>query len=168
MAGFSGESPLSRMVLRMNGEETDKPTGRRGRGRIAHFPAEQCALRAAQKSPARKLTELLVWRRSRDLNPGAGFPAYSLSRGAPSATWVLLQAHLGTSPGRSKNARRERDSNPRCLATSLVFKTSAFNRSAISPWEPAGRILSYSGHACQGMKRISGIHAKRKTAFRAR
>ena len=29
--------------------------------------------------------------------------------------------------------RRERDSNPRCLSASLVFKTSAFNRSAISP-----------------------------------
>ena len=29
--------------------------------------------------------------------------------------------------------RRERDSTPRCLSTSLVFKTSAFNRSAISP-----------------------------------
>ena len=29
--------------------------------------------------------------------------------------------------------RRERDSNPRCLSTSLVFKTSAINRSAISP-----------------------------------
>ena len=29
--------------------------------------------------------------------------------------------------------RRERDSNPRCLSASLVFKTSAINRSAISP-----------------------------------
>ena len=33
----------------------------------------------------------------------------------------------------SESWRRERDSNPRCLSTSLVFKTSAFNRSAISP-----------------------------------
>ena len=31
------------------------------------------------------------WRGRRDLNPRAGFPAYSLSRGAPSASWVLLQ-----------------------------------------------------------------------------
>ena len=31
--------------------------------------------------------------------------------------------------------RRERDSNPRCLSASLVFKTSAINRSAISPIE---------------------------------
>ena len=29
--------------------------------------------------------------------------------------------------------RRERDSNPRCLATSLVFKTSSINHSDISP-----------------------------------
>ncbi len=33
--------------------------------------------------------------------------------------------------------RRERDSNPRCLSTSLVFKTSAINRSAISPLGPS-------------------------------
>ena len=41
------------------------------------------------------------WRRIRDLNPGAGCPTYSLSRGASSATWVIL--HLW---------RREWDSNP--------------------------------------------------------
>ena len=35
--------------------------------------------------------------------------------------------------------RRERDSNPRCLSTSLVFKTSALNRSAISPFGPSRR-----------------------------
>ena len=33
-------------------------------------------------------------RRRRDLNPRASFPAYSLSRGAPSASWVLL--HLSS------------------------------------------------------------------------
>ena len=32
-----------------------------------------------------------LWRRSRDLNPGCALAHYSLSRGAPSATWVLLQ-----------------------------------------------------------------------------
>ena len=31
------------------------------------------------------------WRRSWDLNPGAGFPTYRFSRPDPSATWVLLQ-----------------------------------------------------------------------------
>ena len=34
----------------------------------------------------------LFWRRRRDLNPrGAFYTPYSLSRGAPSATWVLLR-----------------------------------------------------------------------------
>ena len=54
-----------------------------------------------------------IWRRRRDLNPRDGFPPYSLSRGAPSATWVLLHAkyriHL------KKMWRREWDSNPRML-----------------------------------------------------
>ena len=31
-------------------------------------------------------------RRRRDLNPRAGFPTYTLSRGASSASWVLLQS----------------------------------------------------------------------------
>ena len=47
------------------------------------------------------------------MNPRDGFPPYSLSRGAPSATWVLLHAkyriHL------EKMWRREWDSNPRML-----------------------------------------------------
>ena len=40
------------------------------------------------------------------------------------ATWVLLHIDFW---------RRERDSNPRCLAASLVFKTSSINHSDISP-----------------------------------
>ena len=42
--------------------------------------------------------------------------------------------------------RRERDSNPRCLSTSPVFKTGALNRSAISPRrlrQPFPELLSY-------------------------
>jgi hypothetical protein len=31
------------------------------------------------------------WRRRRDLNPRAAYTTYTLSRGAPSATWVLLR-----------------------------------------------------------------------------
>ena len=38
--------------------------------------------------------------------------------------------------------RRERDANPRCLSTSLVFKTSAFNHSAISPRQTSIGIIS--------------------------
>ena len=40
--------------------------------------------------------------------------------------------------------RRERDSNPRCLAASLVFKTSALNHSAISPQKTSGTIIAKS------------------------
>ena len=35
-------------------------------------------------------TPKILWRRRRDLNPRASYPTYSLSRGASSATWVLL------------------------------------------------------------------------------
>ena len=38
-------------------------------------------------------------RRSRDLNPGGGHPPYSLSRGAPSASWVLLHVKAGGARG---------------------------------------------------------------------
>ena len=41
--------------------------------------------------------------------------------------------------------RRERDSNPRCLAASLVFKTSAFNHSAISPQKTSISIIANRG-----------------------
>ena len=32
------------------------------------------------------------WRRKRDLNPRTSFPVYSLSRGAPSTSWVFLHS----------------------------------------------------------------------------
>ena len=35
-----------------------------------------------------------IKRRRRDLNPRAGYPTYTLSRGTSSATWVLLQSSL--------------------------------------------------------------------------
>ena len=90
------------------------------------------------------------------MNPGAGYPAYSLSRGAPSATWVLLHRPV-------KNWRRERDSNPRCLSASLVFKTSAFNRSAISPSEPAESFYHIL-HICQCTSAAFGIFSVRGRA----
>ena len=69
------------------------------------------------------------------MNPRCTFAHYSLSRGAPSATWVLLHRTglLIKLYFLKRNWRRERDSNPRYLSVSLVFKTSAINRSAISP-----------------------------------
>ena len=54
------------------------------------------------------------WRRSRDLNPGCDYSHYSLSRGAPSATWVLPQMSKFFS--RCSIWRREWDSNPRMLS----------------------------------------------------
>ena len=67
-----------------------------------------------KKPPYFKQIRRFSWRRRRDLNPRAGYPAYSLSRGAPSASWVLLQVE-------NKKTdwivwRREWDSNPRKLA----------------------------------------------------
>ena len=49
----------------------------------------------------------------------------------------------------SKQWRRERDSNPRCLATSLVFKTSALNHSAISPDRTSEIYYTRALAACQ-------------------
>lgn len=67
------------------------------------------------------------WRRSRDLNPGCDYSHYSLSRGAPSASWVLPQVD-----GKIQLAERV-GFEPTDAFTSPVFKTGAFNRSAISP-----------------------------------
>ena len=67
------------------------------------------------------------------MNPRCTLAHYSLSRGAPSATWVLLHVDGLYALASKRSWRRERDSNPRYLSVSLVFKTSAINRSAISP-----------------------------------
>ena len=70
-----------------------------------HFPPQQRAflpsllgvfsfrMKKAKKCSEINFKRLLstFWRRRRDLNPRDGFPPYSLSRGAPSATWVLLR-----------------------------------------------------------------------------
>ncbi len=60
-------------------------------------------------------------------------PVYSLSRGAP-------YSRLGTSPYHYYHAwrfiakkRRDRDSNPRCLSATPVFKTGSIDHSDISP-----------------------------------
>ena len=70
------------------------------------------------------------WRRRWDLNPCAGYPTYSLSRGAPSPTWVLLHGEY-----KRKMWRRGRDSNSWSLTRSLVFKTSSLNHSDTSPFQ---------------------------------
>ena len=70
---------------------------------------------------------------------------YSLSRGAPSAAWVLLQIakcinHIEGTLYTRYSKRRVWDSNPRFLSESLVFKTSSLNHSDNSP---NSALLSY-------------------------
>ena len=68
------------------------------------------------------------WRGREDLNlRDAFYTSYSLSRGAPSASWVLPQVD-----GKIQLAERV-GFEPTDAFTSPVFKTGAFNRSAISP-----------------------------------
>ena len=69
---------------------------------------------------------------------------YSLSRRAPSASWVLLhtinektplkRCAIQCLPDLSWRIRRRWDSNPRYLSVSLVFKTSSLNHSDTSPY----------------------------------
>ena len=68
------------------------------------------------------------------------------------ATWVLLQLNILL-----KNWRRERDSNPRCLAASLVFKTSSLNHSDISP-RSQRYDYNRTSAACQQQKRQKWIY----------
>ena len=113
------------------------------------------------------------WRRRRDLNPRTVLPAYSLSRGAPSATWVLLRigrdAHLHQitrlpSFGKKK-WRREWDSNPRLL------RVTGFQDRLLKPLghlstpgfksDATNRIISHAGQLVNSKikfyeKRLSG------------
>ena len=68
------------------------------------------------------------------------------------ATWVLLQLNILL-----KNWRRERDSNPRYLAVSLVFKTSSLNHSDISP-RSQRYDYNRTSAACQQQKRQKWIY----------
>ena len=45
---------------------------------------------SARKNVATNGVATLFWRRKRDLNPRDAHAPYSLSRGAPSASWVFL------------------------------------------------------------------------------
>ena len=56
--------------------------------------------------------------------------------------------------------RRERDSNPRCLSTSLVFKTSAFNHSAISPCTTSVHYYTRFRTRCQALQRNANAFLK--------
>ena len=75
----------------------------------------------------------LLWRSERDLNSRAVLPAYSLSRGAPSASWVSLRMKRQHMESRKKLAERVGFEPTAQFPESLVFKTSSLNRSDISP-----------------------------------
>ncbi len=71
-----------------------------------------------------------VWRGREDLNlRGAFYTPYSLSRGAPSATWVLPQ--MSNFFSRYSLWRREWDSNPRMLSH------RRFSRPVLSTAQPS-------------------------------
>ena len=63
--------------------------------------------------------------------------------------------------------RRERDSNPRCLAASLVFKTSALNHSAISPQKTSGTIIAKSMRPVNDFLKIFRLEMKGEPGARA-
>ena len=65
---------------------------------------------------------------------GAFYTPYSLSRGAPSASWVLPQVD-----GKIQLAERV-GFEPTDAFTSPVFKTGAFDHSAISPCAKASLV----------------------------
>ena len=89
---------------------------------------------AKKKQPVERLAASF-WRRWRDSNSRARFQTYSLSRGAPSPTWVHLQMggafrifSCGGDVGGESGIRTHGSFE------SPVFKTGSLNRSDISPY----------------------------------
>ena len=88
------------------------------------------------------------WRRRRDLNPRAGYPTYSLSRGAPSPLGYFCMVKLNLTIYNQVVKpvinvwRREWDSNPRCLATRRFSRPFRYDHFGISPYS-AKVILSH-------------------------
>ena len=90
----------------------------------------------------------LFWRRRWDLNPCAGYPTYSLSRGAPSPLGYFCMVKLNLTIYNQVVKpvinvwRREWDSNPRCLATRRFSRPFRYDHFGISPYS-AKVILSH-------------------------
>ena len=86
---------------------------------------------------------VLWWRRRRDLNPRCTFAHYSLSRGAPSATWVLLhgtgQPMKFCLPGRETGGERG-------IRTPGTFRYHWFSRPAPSTARPSLLIATSEGY----------------------
>ena len=87
---------------------------------------------------------------------------YSLSRGAPSATWVLLQLNKIKIYNMVKYHKRRRwDSNPRPLSESPVFKTGSLNHSDTSP-KTAWTVYHPHPHLVKHKFSKATSHAKNK------
>ena len=74
---------------RFCGEKGESPS--RNSHNLTDHPCKGREMERGKKFSRESGDSREIWRRSRDLNPGDGIPSYSLSRGAPSASWVLLQ-----------------------------------------------------------------------------
>ena len=82
-----------------------------------------------------RASDLGSWRGREDLNlRGAFYTPYSLSRGAPSASWVLPHGRTLYSIRSLKKWRREWDSNPRMLSH------RRFSRPVLSTAQPSLRV----------------------------
>ena len=77
----------------------------RSRARAHAPPGARFQILSHTKKQA-PLVLVFWWRRRRDLNPRAGCPTYTLSRGASSASWVLLR--IGGESGIRTRERRNR------------------------------------------------------------
>ena len=90
------------------------------------FPSHPSFFYAARKRDRK--CDLFFVAEKEGFEPSRQSPQPTPLAGEPlTATWVLLHIQF------LRFWRRERDSNPRCLSTSLVFKTSSINHSDISP-----------------------------------
>ena len=91
------------------------------------FPSHPSFFYAARKRDRK--CDLFFVAEKEGFEPSRQSPQPTPLAGEPlTATWVLLHIQFFL-----RFWRRERDSNPRCLSASLVFKTSSINHSDISP-----------------------------------
>ena len=136
--------PLKRQILSFNGVKLCKITLFSGTFFLKWSKSIQSALPygTLRSEPAKHLTGCGIKHKKTARFAGGlaekpGFePGRRLSHPTPLAGEPLRPlgyfSMVGSCGG--KNWRRERDSNPRCLSTSPVFKTGALNLSAISPY----------------------------------
>ena len=109
-----------------------------GSGALVQIPFSFPHKKTKSSRPIGRLL-FLSWRRRRDLNPRAGYPTYSLSRGAPSPLGYFCMVKLNLTIYNQVVKpvinvwRREWDSNPRCLATRRFSRPFRYDHFGISP-----------------------------------